>query len=234
MKHWLFLSFLALTPACIAVDTPPEDQPEQVSSQSSLESNIDGWCAATCERLSACPERCSCAGDTCTCRSGVGEDCAEECRDTLEDYLGHGDGCAKIGLDLMSCVDGIQTCDMLYADYDCDEPSSADALCERDDPPPLVPPAAPGGFVVCRSASGGGTAGAAGGANASAFSCETLYEECSDGARYQLVCNGTSEQATCNCFRSGMFTGSLETAPARCPSTSELNVWCGWQLDFGE
>jgi hypothetical protein len=228
----VILSWMVVTMSgCVAVDTPDETG-NQPSSEASFVSSIDGWCDTTCARLSACPEQCDCVGDTCTCRSGPGDECAEDCRDALEEYAGQGDACAERGQELMLCIDRIQTCDELYDDYDCETERDADEVCDDHDDDGDVDVAPPSArYVTCHVGFGGGTAGAAGGGNVSAFSCESAYDECTDGARYQVVCQGTSASATCNCFRSGQFSGSFESAPATCPTTADMNAGCGWTLD---
>jgi hypothetical protein len=229
MKRVIFAWFFAFVPACIAPE-PLDNDGDQPSTEASLAGDIDAWCDATCARLEDCPEQCECEGDLCSCSGGIDDDCPEDCRDALEEYLGRGDDCAELGRGLMACVDQIKTCDDLYAGHDC-EAIDEDEACERSSGDDVSPPSSR--YVTCAGASGSGSAGAAGGGNVSAFSCETSYEECSDGALYRLVCNGTSEVANCHCFRSGEFTGSFEVSPGNCPSGVELNAGCGWSLNPG-
>jgi hypothetical protein len=228
MKRLLFGLLGTLLPACMTVDTPATDD-EDTSTERALASDLDDWCDSTCARFGSCPERCDCAGDTCSC-TGIDDDCAEDCREALGEYLGQGDDCAEAGRTLMRCIDRVDTCDELYAGVDC-EPASTEAVCEdqRHDSGGDVSPTGPFG-VTCSAGSGGGSAGSAGGANVPAFSCEERREQCSDGASYQVVCSAAGDGASCNCFRSGEFTGSLTLTPARCPSVAEMNAGCGWAL----
>jgi hypothetical protein len=220
----------ALLPACMTVDTPAtgDDDDEQLSSERALTRTMNDWCDATCARFASCEERCDCEGDTCTC-TGIDADCPDSCRDALDEYLGHGDECADAGRMLMRCVDGVTDCEDLYAGVDCEPPASATATCNGDSGGDVGAPTGARG-VTCNAGSGSGSAGAAGSANVSAFRCEELREDCSDGARYQVVCADAGEGAACNCFRSGEFDGSFTLTPARCPSTAELNDACGWLL----
>jgi hypothetical protein len=230
MKRVLFGLLGTLLPGCMTVETPAADD-DDTSTERALASDLDDWCDSTCARFGSCPERCDCAGDTCTC-TGVGDDCADDCREALGDYLGQGDDCAEAGRELMRCIDGVQTCEQLYAGVDCESPASAEAACEGQHGDDDVSPTGPFG-VTCGAGSGGGTAGAAGGANVPAFHCEERREQCSDGASYQVVCDGAGDGASCNCFRSGEFTGSFALSPARCPSAAEINAGCGWVLAEG-
>jgi hypothetical protein len=225
MKHAWILVFAALTlPACVTVDTPAADTAD-VSPEQALASDLESWCDATCARVGNCSERCDCRGDGCECPDASA--CPDDCREAMRDFLGEGDDCAEVGRDFMACVDGITTCDEFERGRDCELSARQEAACGRDDE--AAPTAGPTG-VTCRAASGSGTAGAAGSASVQAFSCTELREDCSDGSRYQLACDGTSESATCHCFRNGEFAATFNVAPARCPNGTELNAACGWSL----
>jgi hypothetical protein len=221
---WTWGLVAASLPACVAVDTPATDT-ANVPAEQALASDLDSWCDATCARVGHCSRSCACRGEGCECVDASA--CPEDCRGAMQEFLGEGDDCALVGRDFMACVDRIATCEDLERGRDCELSARQEAACTGGDD--AAPTAAPGG-VSCRGISGGGTAGAAGGANAPAFSCRELREECSDGARYQFVCDGSAGSATCNCFRNGEFAGTFSMTPARCPSAAELNAGCGWFL----
>jgi hypothetical protein len=228
MKRCLVFALVFSAQGC-SFGAAPEENGDDPSGQQV--GDVGAWCDTTCARLEVCPEVCDCYDDTCTCTGGIGDDCAEECREELESYDDGGAECADYRRALMSCIDEIRTCEMFYENTGCthlEEPRN----CGGSSVEPVAPPV-PAGVVTCRAGSGGGTAGAAGGGNVSAFSCMAAYEDCTDGARYQVVCDGTNEHATCNCFRAGTFTGSFEQSPASCPVDAQLNAGCGWNLYTG-
>jgi hypothetical protein len=88
-----------------------------------------------------------------------------------------------------------------------------------------------GPLVSCTQGSGSGGSGS-GGAGAQ-VTCEETRGDCSDGHTYGWICvDDAAGHAWCSCFFDGNPTNAF-TPALTCPSTSELNRACGWNLsDF--
>jgi hypothetical protein len=89
---------------------------------------------------------------------------------------------------------------------------------------------ASGPSVTCNAASGSGSAGSANSGGGAYVTCEETRGDCSDGHEYGYVCvDDAAGKDFCSCFLDGAPVGALDPVLA-CPSVSELNSACGWNL----
>jgi hypothetical protein len=151
--------------------------------------------------------------------------CSAECRDAMsEQFLGHGEPCAQLGLTYVACLSAV-TCDALTASGD--PPCVPDyAACEPTAQPPSAGIVCPGGSGA---AVGGGT-----GITPGTLVCELQRDGCSDGHAYRVSCTylGPAQQVSCSCYLDGLpQTSFLWTAGGSyCPLVQDVNNGCGWQL----
>lgn len=218
--------------------------------------SLPGWCQKTCQRLEVCDEACDCVDDTCTC-TGVDEDCALECEETLGG-LAVNQHCTDVADRYKSCIDTF-TCEDLASQPSCIQEEELEACEELDETTDPAPPvgATDGGSSVgtpstgmgyAGSASGGsgpgptavscgsgtgsgiGGSGAGGGPSDAQVVCEETRSNCSDGHEYGYVCvDDAMGHYWCTCFLDGDPVGAFEPA-ASCAMVQELNSACGWNL----
>lgn len=87
-----------------------------------------------------------------------------------------------------------------------------------------------GPAVICHAASGSGSAGSANAGGGAYVTCEETRGDCSDGHEYGYVCvDDAAGKDFCSCFLDGAPVGALDPL-LTCPSVSELNAACGWNL----
>jgi hypothetical protein len=94
-----------------------------------LAADLPSWCEETCNRLS-------------TCDSGDGDDCPEDCQETLSDFSKTTEACADVGRRYQACVDTLG-CSELNSQPACLPSREEIEACEIDDDD--VPPQAGGG-----------------------------------------------------------------------------------------
>ena len=201
---------LTLLLGCSADDTIADPARSQ---EDRLRPRIDGFCESECERIAACPES-----------STTADNCQSECRSLFRStYIGQGDACAQLGLDLMECVSDT-ACEKME-DEPCEPILERSEPCEPGDSgePPSGNPA-----VTCQSGFGSGSAG---GAAMPTPTCDQGWDDCSDGQQYRVICLPDGAQsAACTCYVQQQPTLSFPSASMSCPSTEELNAGCGWFL----
>jgi hypothetical protein len=87
-----------------------------------------------------------------------------------------------------------------------------------------------GPSVTCQAASGSGSAGSANSGGGAYVTCEETRGDCSDGHEYGYVCvDDAAGKDFCSCVLDGAPVGALDPV-LTCPSVSELNAACGWNL----
>jgi hypothetical protein len=196
-----------------------------------LSSKLATWCPEVCRTLSQCPvPPCTCQGDLCSCiELPDPATCPAECQSGMgQQFLGHGDPCAQIGLAYVDCLSAI-TCDALTGSGDspcAPDPSAQAAACE-----PTAPP--PSGVVVCQGGSGSAAAGGTG-VTPGTMVCDLTRDGCSDGRAYRVSCTylGPGAEVSCSCYLDGLPQTSFPwtAGGSSCPPVQEVNAGCGWQL----
>ena len=219
-----------------------------------LESSLPSWCQSTCVKLRACEadQDCGCSGDVCECSAGVDEDCDGACQDELTRWAQGGEECAAIGLRFQQCIDEAG-CSLLDTTDRCSISEAEQATCPSLDGSDSEPPSAGNGsgpsggpnggtsgpslgptpqpLVTCQE--GYGTGGGTGQAQPEVI-CEEGHLACSDGHDHVVVCVRTSEgQTFCSCLLDEAVTGGFDPAGV-CPTTEQLNLGCGWNLEVEE
>ncbi|HYP77531.1 MAG TPA: hypothetical protein VER12_16280 [Polyangiaceae bacterium] len=161
-------------------------------------------------------------------------------------FQGHGDVCARVGLNFLSCLSS-PDCANLYRNALCAPSEEALSSCASDGSSDVGPsvggaPATTdpgtgsrggagtvGAPVYCDLSSGGGIAGSSN-IGGSTVACEQTYESCDDGHTYYSVCViGDHAESVCSCFLDGALQTSF-TPSVACPAAPEINQRCNWSL----
>jgi hypothetical protein len=225
---------------------------EEKTKAEQLEASLPAWCQSICTELAACPEDCNCSDDVCYC-TGVDEGCAEECQKGFSRYT-KTDGCAAVIERVQQCFDA-NGCDIQTTPGLCGPTDEDRAACpaigeDIDEPPqaiedPTSPatgtagsssmptpgnsggPNYPGVPVTCQGAYGAGGGMPSAG---SAVTCEEGRDGCSDGHGYSWICAvGSQGQTACSCLLDEQVVGAFDPG-AGCPSLTQVNAGCGWNL----
>lgn len=216
-----------------------------------LSDSVPAWCASTCERLRSCKQTCDCSSDTCDC-VGVDANCEAQCASEMAKFT-HGDElCAEAGQRFEQCVDRLECADLGGKDP-CPLTESERSACrvsgsDTDSSGPnggSADPTSPAGSPGPNGASAGGPAGPAVTCNGEtsssrptnieaprpAVECEGGRNECSDGHNYDWMCAvGSDGQRACTCFVDSQVMASFAPGPDECPTLSQVNAGCAWNL----
>ena len=224
MTKYLLLGLLLPCLAACQVDNDIADDGESGSAEARVAAKSADFCTAQCERLSQCDID-GLVGDP--------EQCIVGCQELFEEEFLHlGEACAEAGERYMGCISRSTCDDFANNSKICELSDAEEDACDEGDMPPMggggvpteAPPSDTGGPAICGAGVGGGSAPGAG-----TFSCNTGWEDCSDGHTYSLSCI-ESEQGppACTCFFDGNQTGIFSLVDLSCPSDSDAKVACGF------
>lgn len=232
MQRWIYLLCLPCLGACetddvVAADDKPATQ--SLSAEEQLAQDLADLCAAACDHVVACVEpNCVCdLGDVCNCPSAPDpQTCPSDCvQATQEDYLGKGDACAQVALQMLNCIAGSE-CSALANGTEVCQTGSAPG-CEQNKTDDSLSATGPLPGVTCTT--GTGTAFSDG--STVPITCDETAGDCSDGHIYRISCAAPDGGSpTCTCIRDGVAENTFVTTSTSCPSIEERDVGCGWNL----
>jgi hypothetical protein len=193
------------------------------SAQQQLGTKLQTWCPEICQTLSQCPQgSCSCQGDVCSCVDVPDPaTCPAECQSAVsEEFLGHGEACAELGLTYVDCLSAM-ACQILSGSSSACVPDGSVQATVCSPPPPA-------GGVNCGQGWGTGVSEPV--TTPGALVCEQQWEACSDGHVYRVSCYyAGAGQLSCSCLVDGVAQRGFASS-ASCPPSQEVNAACGWQL----
>ena len=126
------LAFLLSTLSGCAVHNTVADDDRTPSAQ--LASEVSASCATICDWAVQCPApTCNCSGDDCSCAKRPDPvSCPSECAKSMAKFQGHGDVCARVGLNFLSCLSS-PDCANLYRNALCAPSEEALSSCASDE-----------------------------------------------------------------------------------------------------
>ena len=199
------------------------------SGEQQLTGSLSTWCDQVCTKLNQC--------DPNTSSSKCPLDCS---RDISREFLGHGDVCAQIGVDVMKCALAATCADIVASslgDLCFTNPAAQSAACGSVTNAPPANTTSPGPnptqpVVACRSGAGMGSAG---NVPIGSLICSNSASDCSDTHSYEVSCTNVGNALmTCTCIRDGLnqstFNATYDASGLGCPNVQIVNVACGWQL----